>query len=91
MLGSKICIHLHISILGGLGHYFLLRFEHNDALENDCIGLLHTVFLFTFLEGQVHQLECNVAFSNHYIAFHLMHLHFEIFNQKHCMEKSSLN
>ena len=86
MLGSKIYIYLHISIPGDLCHYFLLWTEHNDALENYCIDLFHTVFLFTFLKGQIHQNACNLVFSDHCIALHMMYLPFEICKQKHCIK-----
>ena len=45
----------------------------------------YIVFLFTFLEGQVHQMERNVVFSNHiipYIVLHLIYLPIELC--KHC-------
>ena len=70
---------------------FLFWSEQNDALKNCCIDLFHTVILFTFLEGQVHQMECNLVFSNHYIALHLMCLPFKICKQKHCMRKVSIS
>ena len=50
MLGSKISIYLHISIPVDLCHYFLLGSEQNDALENYCIDLFHTVF-FVYIFG----------------------------------------
>ena len=88
----KLYINLHISITGDLCYYFVLWPKQNDVLENSCIGLFHAVFLFTFLEAQVHQMECNVVFSNHYIAIHLIYfLPFEICKKKHCMKKVSLN
>ena len=75
---SKIYIYLHLSIPGELCHYFLLCSVQNDTLENYCIDVFHTVFYFKFLEGQVHQMECDVMFSNHYIELDLMYLPFEI-------------
>ena len=91
MLGSKVNIYPHISIPGDLCHYFLFLFEQNDALKNYCIDLFHTVLLFTFLEGQLHQMECNVVFANHFIALHLICLPVEICKQQHCLRKASLN
>ena len=80
-----------ISIPGDLCQYFLLWSEENGALENYCIDICRTMFSFKFLEGQVHQIECKVAFSSHEIALYLMYLSFEICKQKLCMKKASSN
>ena len=86
MLGSKIYIYLHFFIPGDVCDYFLLWSE-----QNYCIGLFHTVFLFTFLEGQVHQkMDSEVVFSNYCTVLHLMYLPCEICKQKH-YKKALLN
>ena len=85
MLGSKI-----IFILTYLFQAIFVIIFCFDLNKNCCIDLFHTVFLFTFFEGQVYQMQCNVVFPNYYIALHLMCLPFKIYKQKHCMRKASL-
>ena len=55
------------------------------------MGFFHTVFLFTFLEEQVHQMEWEAVSSNHYIEIDLICLLFKICKQKHFMRKTLLS